>query len=883
MKTVTAALIAHVDAGKTTLAEALLHRAGVIRTAGRVDKGSTVMDSAAQERARGITVFTGEATFIYNDTRFQLLDAPGHLDLAGETERALWAADCAVLVISGAEGIQAGTLALWRFLRTLSLPVVLFVSKMDRSLRTREELIREIQSRLAPSCLPWEELKSPGESAAMLEEELLDRFLEGETLRRADALRLIRLGKAHPILFGSGLKEEGLEELLEVLRLLAADWPASGTPAGLVYKVDYDEKGTRLTHLKLLKGTLRPREEIRGGGPAGKIAQIRVYTGSRYEQVEELRGGSIAALTGLNGISPGEYLDSDDPRSARFSEPILEAVLELPDGPAPELAMPQLSQLREEEPSLRLRCDSASGQILVDLKGPIQAEILCSVIRERFGWEARIGTPRVLYRETVREEVEGVGHYEPLRHFAEVHLLLRPLPRGSGLRFVSEADPNRLPAHFQRLILSQLKEALPPGVLTGAELTDMEICLAGGKAHPKHTEGGDFRQAAQRALRQGLMQAREAGNAVLLEPYVRFQLQLPRDRVGRALADIRVRSGSAAEEENAEMALSGEAVLTGRGPLETFREYGLLLTSYTGGAGRFQLTPDGYDLCHNSSEVLDSSDYIPQADRSWPPESVFCTHGAGVAVAWDQVPKWMHLPFFKKDRRPPRPDAENGPGPGKKRRGEKSQLEEDAELEALMLREFGPIKRPLIAPSVQVGAEEEEKSWDLSGFDRYIVDGYNLIFCWEEMKAFATQGLEIARTQLIRRLENFAGYAGKEVLLVFDGYRVEGNPGEVLRFGDLTVMYTPEHETADMLIERYLAEKKTAAKGASGDKNSENALREAVVSNDNLIRLSAIRQGALRIRSEEFIAEVEGTARVMAHQLERGTHVIGSKIEGDCV
>ncbi|MBP5154663.1 MAG: NYN domain-containing protein [Lachnospiraceae bacterium] len=866
MKKITAALAAHVDAGKTTLAEAILHVCGAVRQPGRVDRGSAVMDFAPQERSRGITVFAGEAWVKRGETEIGLLDTPGHVDFSPETERVFAAADVCVLVISGLDGVQAHTHALWKLAERYGLPVIVFVSKMDTGRRSRTQLLAELAAGLSPACLPAEELLAPGEEAALLEESLLEKFLSGDALTEEDGRDLIRRRAAFPVLFGSGLREEGIDGLLELLEKLAPDWSdREAEPfSAVVSKISYDEKGTRLTHIKCLSGSIRPREEVPypDGRQAEKAAQIRRYTGSRFLQEEALAAGSIGVLTGLSLSRAGDHLGREGAGQPGFFEPVMRYSLVLPEKLAPEQAMPQLKRLSEEDPSLGLRYEPALQTIYLNLMGPVQGEIVVSLIRERFGWDVRLEQGQILYKETVTAPVEGVGHYEPLRHYAEVHVALRPLPRGSGTVYRDGDGGRFLPGDMRRLILGQLWQKRHRGVLTGSPLTDTEITLLGGRFHEKHTEGGDFRESAWRAVRQGLMRAREQGKCALLEPYVRFEIRTPPERTGRVLSEIRSRFGTAAEDGASE----GLALVAGRAPLACFQDFAAFLAAVTGGRGRLKTEPDGYDLCHNTEEVTAGTRYRPEADRENPPDSVFCMHGAGFAVLWDQVPRYMHLPYLLKAEQAPGTDGEQaetaGPfaadgaapdrvpaGSGREvpddRRSAAGSAFSDSELEAIMLREFGPIKRPVISGTVRRFTEGPAPARRReAAAEEYVVDGYNLIFAWEELKQFSEQGLDFAREQLERRLQNFAAFTGRKILLVFDGYRVRKNPGSLEARPPLEIVYTAENETADMHIERYLAQrgKKEAA---------------VVVSNDNLIRVSTIRSGGLRLSCENFIEEYD--------------------------
>ncbi|MBQ5953533.1 MAG: NYN domain-containing protein [Lachnospiraceae bacterium] len=853
MKKISFALAAHVDAGKTTLAEALLHACGAVREPGRVDKGSAALDTGTQEKSRGITVFAGEASLRWKDAELNLLDTPGHVDFSPETERVLAAADAAVLVISGLDGVQAHTHSLWKLLEKRSLPVLLFVSKMDAGRRTQEELLKDLRDSLSEAVLPAAELLSPGEEAALLDESLLERLLAGEALTAEDGLSLIRERKAYPVFFGSGLKEQGVVPLLDLLAQLAPDTAAAGQEAfgAIVYKISYDEKGNRLTHLKCLSGELAPRDLI--GYPDGrnseKLTQIRRYTGSRYTQEELLSAGSIAAVTGLAESRSGDAIGcAGQKEGGLFFAPVMRFTLHLPDGLKPEQALLQLKKLEEEDPSLRLCYAPALEKITADLMGPVQGEVLIETVKERFGWTICLEQGKVLYRETLSAPVEGVGHYEPLRHYAEVHLAIRPLPRGSGIVYRDEDKGRFLAGDMRRLILGQLAQKKHKGVLTGSELADVEIALLGGRFHEKHTEGGDFREAAWRAVRQGLMQACREGKTQLLEPYLAFTISVPPDKTGRVLGDIQARSGRA--EQTGEE--DGLAVIIGRAPYALMQDYAALLASFTRGRGRMQARQDGYDLCHNTEEVVRDAAYNAAADREDPPDSVFCRNGGGFSVPWDKVPELMHLPYLAYDPNRAQGGSRSG-GDGSAQARLRAPQGTDEELEAIMLREFGPIKRPAVSSRTEVWNSDEpwREPVKLDGPQEMIVDGYNLIFAWPELKEAAEKSLDLARERLEVMLQSYAAFTGRKILLVFDGWRVAGNAGSEEEKAPLTIIYTAENETADMAIEKELSARQA----------EKNRAMPVVVSNDNLIRLAVIRTGGLRLDCASFTEEYREAMR----------------------
>ena len=837
-KQLTLGLLAHVDAGKTTLAEAILYTTGKLRQPGRVDRGDTAMDTHELERSRGITIFLSQAQFRLGDWTVSLLDTPGHVDFSSETERVLQVLDGAILVISGLDGVQAHTRTLWRLLEHYRVPVYIFVTKMDFARRSREDLLAELQRELSPACLAY---GSPAltEQAAMGSEELLEDYLETGALPQGAAARSVQSRQVFPCWFGSGLKLDGVEDFLLGMEecFLPRTWPEAF--GARVFKISHDPQGNRLTWLKLTGGRLKVKDSIRVGDTAEKVDQIRLYTGNRFLPAESALPGGICAVTGLSRTREGQGLGIEHLGSAPKLEPVMRYRILLPEGEDPVTMLRKLRQLEEEDPQLRLEYDTALGEIGVSLMGEVQAEILKSLIARRFGVEVRLDRGRVLYKETIAGKVEGVGHYEPLRHYAEVHLILEPLPRGSGLQFASACSEDALDRNWQRLILTHLGEKTHLGVLTGSPITDMRITLAAGRAHLKHTEGGDFRQATYRAVRQGLMQAR----GVLLEPWYAFRLELPPEQLGRAIYDIRARHGT--------LESPGEAgdmvLLRGRAPVTELNGYAAQVAAYTGGRGRLTLEQDGYDLSPDPEAAIEAVGYDPERDTENTPDSVFCAHGGGFNVKWDRVKDYMHLESCLKEPRPavPRLNRQN------------LQIDEK-ELEAILLREFGPIRRPQYRrpPSAAAGAAEPvvlqpKKLW-------YIVDGYNVIFAWEDLRSLAEQELADAREKLMRLLVNFAAYTRYEVVLVFDGYRVPQNRGEKLDYHGIRVVYTEENETGDAYIERLVHEI---------GKNEQ----VRVVTSDGLIRLAAARTGLLRLSAGDFEEEVSRVSRELGELLKKQT------------
>ena len=841
-KRITAGILAHVDAGKTTLSEALLYRAGMLRKLGRVDHRDTFLDTHALERDRGITIFSKQARIHTDELELTLLDTPGHADLSGETERSIAAMDMAILVISGTDGVQAHTETLWSLLLRSRVPTFIFVTKMDASRLSREELMEDIQTCLDEGCVPFP-VADP-EALAVLDEAALEAYMETGTVSDEEITRLIRARKLFPVCFGSGLRLEGVDEFLSLLTKYAPEPPRPAIFGARVYKIGRDAQAGRLTYMKLTGGTLSVRDTLRYRGVSGEIleekaAQLRLYSGAKFETVQSVSAGDVVAVTGLSETRPGQGLGAEPDGETPLLTPALGYRIDLPAGVDARTVLPKLRQLEEEEPLLHVVWQPNLGEIQAQLMGPLQTDVLVSLIRERFDLDVTVGTGRILYRETIAAPVEGVGHFEPLRHYAEVHLLLEPGEPGSGLIFASAVSEDDLDLNWQRLILTHLAEKEHLGVLTGSPLTDVKITLIAGRAHLKHTEGGDFRQATYRAVRQGLMKAQN----VLLEPYYRFRLEVPFDLVGRAISDIQAMGGTHDAPEEA----GGRMVLTGTAPVSAMANYMTEVAAYTRGRGRFSCRVAGYQPCQNAEAVIAERAYDPEADLENTPDSVFCAHGAGIIIKWRDVGEYMHLDtgFGKAS-----PSSEPQP---RLRRGNLDI--DEKELAAIMEREFGPVRQNLYIPPRTVSAPEPPPPAPKAP-ERIIVDGYNLIFAWEELKALAAENLDLGRSKLIDALINYQSYTGSEVVLVFDAYRVPGGVGAKYTEGPLHIVYTKENETADMYIERLVDEI---------GKNE--AVR--VVTSDSLVRLGALRSGVLRTSSKEFIAEVDQVRARIAEAMAR--------------
>ena len=826
-------ILAHVDAGKTTLSEAMLYLSGKLKTLGRVDHRDSFLDTHSLERQRGITIFSKQAILPLGEGSLTLLDTPGHVDFSAEAERTLRVLDCAVLVISGTDGVQAHTETLWKLLERYRVPTFLFITKMDLPGPGREALMGELTARLSGHCVDFgaqgdERL----ESVALCDEGAMEEYLSDGAIGAETIRGLIADRKLFPCFFGSGLKTEGVQELLDALAQYAPRPEYGPDFAARVYKISRDAQGNRLTWLKVTGGSLRVRSLLRYSDAAGeaveeKISQLRLYSGTKYETAEEIGAGWVCAALGLSATRPGQGLGAEADAEAAVLEPVMSYRLRLDKGTDPMLLLPKLMQLDQEDPQLHVVWNAQAGEISVQLMGKIQAEIFKSLVMERFDTEIELDAGRILYRETIKNTVEGVGHFEPLRHYAEVHLLLEPLPAGSGLSFDSIVPEDALDRNWQRLILTHLNEKQHRGVLTGAPITDMRITLAAGKAHLKHTEGGDFRQATYRAVRQGLMQA----ESVLLEPWYSFALEVPAEQIGRAITDVRAMNGtfSSPEEHGEFLRLEGAA------PAVKLTNYMEELVAWSHGRGRLSLTPCGYRPCAEQKRIVEEIGYEPERDEDNPADSVFCSHGAGVNIRWNEVPDYMHLESVLKPKR-----EDSAPQPIQRWR---SLSIDERELEAIMEREFGPIRRPEYRAR-QLNAAVNEVS-QLSNRKEYIiVDGYNLIFAWDELKALAAERLDLARERLMDILSGYAGFTGAKLVLVFDGFRTPGNPGSRTEYHNISVAFTRDGETGDAYIERLVNEI---------GKNY--AVR--VVTSDNLIRVSALRSGVLRCSSGEFKGEAE--------------------------
>ena len=844
MKQLCIGIVAHVDAGKTSLTEAMLYRAGVLRKLGRVDHGDAFLDTNSIERDRGITIFSKQARLTLGTTQLQLVDTPGHVDFSAETERALQILDCAILVISGTDGIQAHTRTLWRLLERYHVPTVVFLNKMDLPGADKAALLAQLRDQLSGGCvdfsLPPAQLHE--EAAALGDEALLERYLERGSLTEAELSHLVGQRQLIPCWFGSALRDQGVDALLDGLaRYVPA--PEYGSRFGaLVYKVSRDGQGTRLTWLKVTGGVLKVKDILSNRRPgleesalwSDKADQLRLYSGDKYELTEAAPAGTLCAVTGLSHARPGDALGAQAALPAPALEPVLTCQVLFDRDP--HTVLPLLRQLEEEDPQLHLCWQEQTGQFFLQVMGEVQLEVLTRMARERFGLELSFGPGAILYRETIAAPVIGIGHFEPLRHYAEVHLLLEPAPRGSGLTFVSACSTDQLDLNWQRLVLTHLAEREHPGVLTGSPITDMKITLIAGRAHDKHTEGGDFRQATYRAVRQGLMQA----ESILLEPWYDFRLEVPAAQVGRAMSDLE-RMGA---QYDPPAAAGEETVLTGRAPVAALRDYPRQVAAYTRGLGRLQYSPGGYRPCADQQAVTAALAYDPERDAANPSGSVFCDHGSGTVVDWRKVPAMAHVDSGLRLDAPVRQQS----APPAPRSAPASGLAGEKELMSIFEQTYGKVERRSFQPQRPPARRELADSYSIReqqlGPDYLLVDGYNIIFAWPELQPVARDNLDAARKMLLDILANYRAFRGGEIILVFDAYKVKGNPGSLEKTEGVYVAYTKEAQTADAYIER-----------ATYDLARQHRVR--VATSDGPEQLIILGHGALRLSALQLRQEIE--------------------------
>ena len=841
-------LLAHVDAGKTTLAESLLYHTGAIRKMGRVDHQNAFLDTYELERARGITIFSKQAGFTLGDREVVLLDTPGHVDFSAEMERTLQILDYAVLIIGGTDGVQGHVETLWRLLRQYKIPVFLFINKMDQDGANSAEILKELQSRLDEKCIdftasqPQEEFM---ENLAMCDETVLETYLEEGEISKEQVRELIARRKVFPCYFGSALKSQGIQEFLEGLETYTKvpDYP--DTFGAKVYKISRDEKGSRLTHMKITGGSLKVKQVLSGEDWEEKADQIRIYSGAGFEAVKEVPAGGVCAVTGLTRTHAGQGLGIEQTSGEPLLIPVLNYEIQLPEECDVHQMFLKLRQLEEEEPELHIVWNPQLNEIHAQVMGEVQIEILKNMIQERFGISVEFGSGNIVYKETIEEPVEGTGHFEPLRHYAEVHLLLEPGEQGSGLEFAVSCSEDMLDKNWQRLILTHLEEKAHKGVLTGSDITDMKITLVAGKAHLKHTEGGDFRQATYRAVRQGLRKAR----SVLLEPVYEYRLEVPSDMVGRAMTDIQKMYGTFQGPE-----IEGEmSVLTGVAPVVTMGGYQSEVTAYTRGRGRLSCTLKGYQPCHNAEEVIEAAGYEPDADMENPTGSVFCAHGAGFVVNWDEVDTYAHIQTeLGLEETEQETVLQTQPAQPYKSFDE-IRLDQE-ELEEIFTRTYGPIRRERNAfqktsRTVTAPASPRKSKPKEPEKEYLLVDGYNIIFAWEDLNELAKVNIEGARNKLMDILCDYQGYKKCTLILVFDAYKVEGGQGSVQKYHNIHVVYTKEAETADQYIEKTVHEigKKYHVTVATSD-----ALEQVIILGQGADRLSArnLREEIQRMKEE---------------------------------
>lgn len=894
MKKLVVGILAHVDSGKTTLSEAMLYTAGKIRKLGRVDHKDAYLDTDVQERERGITIFSKQAVFTYDGMEITLLDTPGHVDFSAEMERTLQVLDYAILVINGMDGVQSHTDTLWKLLKRYEIPTFIFVNKMDMDGADKDAIFQNIRKKLDGDCVDFSS-GDRDEQIAMADERLLDTYLDSGTVETEDIIEAILDRKIFPCFWGSALKLSGVQELLDSMNAYMVMPAYNAEFGGRIFKISRDAKGERLTYMKVTGGNLKCREQIEG--TEGKVNQIRIYSGARYETVEEAPAGMVCAVTGLGETSAGQGVGCEQGNMFAGLEPVLSYKVSYPEDKDAVVVLRDIRQLEEEEPELHVEFAQETREIFVKVMGQVQLQVLTQIVKDRFGYLISFGMGRIIYKETLAEPVMGVGHFEPLRHYAEVHLLMEPLEPGSGMQFDTICSEDVLDKNWQRLILTHLEEKEYRGVLTGAPITDMKITVTAGRAHQKHTEGGDFRQATYRAVRQGLMM----GECRLLEPVYAFRLEIPTEMTGRAMNDITRMHGRFAQPE-----IEGEmSILTGTAPVATMQEYQQDVTAYTRGQGKLSCTLQGYEPCHNEDEVLAASTYDPELDMANPASSVFCAHGAGYIVDWYDVYDMMHVkedPGFALagmedvlrniTSEPAEADEDNRKRMARERQGTGVPVYDEKELEDIFVRTYGSNSR-------------ENAAYNKAGFNRYnksvseadwyvkkaaghgksktagaqtpavgsktadtgiarpgayrkqkgekeylLVDGYNVIFAWDDLKALATVNIDSARDKLIDVMSNYQGYVGCELILVFDAYKVKQNPGSITKHGNIHVVYTKEAETADMYIEKTTHE--------LGRK-----YKVTVASSDGLEQLIIMGQGALRMSSRGLREEVERVNQIL--------------------
>ena len=836
MKRITLGITAHVDSGKTTLAEAMLYRSGMIRRLGRVDNGSSALDTDSIERDRGITIFAHQAELNIGETHFSLLDTPGHIDFSAETERTMRVLDYAVLVISGTDGVQSHTVTLWKLLQRYEVPVFIFVNKMDLIGADRKAVLDSIRRRLSPDCVDFSGTYSEtAENCAVCGDDLMEKYLEG-SLSEGDIAGAVSQRRLFPCCFGSALKMDGVEGFMEVLDRYTLEPERENKFGAMVYKVSYDPKGSRLTHLKVTGGELRMREELSytaqdGTEVTGKVSSLRIYSGDKFRSSESCKAGEVCAVTGLPDTYAGLGIGSIPNSDRAYLEPVMTYTVVFPEGVNIYEALKDMRKLEDEDPQLHIVWSEQLREIQIQLMGAVQLEVLTRLISQRFGYDVSFTGGSVAYKETIRSAVEGVGHYEPLRHYAEVHVLIEPLERGEGIQFASDCPEDSLDRNWQRLILTHFEEKQHLGVLTGSPLTDVRYTLVAGRAHIKHTEGGDFRQATYRAIRQGVRSA----ESILLEPYYDYELELPSECVGRAISDLQRMSA----EFSAPESLGEVSVITGSAPVSELSGYQSEVIGYTRGRGRLTCTVAGYRECHNAEEVIAAEGYNCDEDTENSADSIFCAHGGGFLVKWNEVPDHMHLPF----RQNAASDEETPEVQNDRAARYVEKMVSDEELMAIFERTYGKLRtdprKSFRKTKTESSDNKPVKLPSYEGPDYLLVDGYNMIFAWDELKKTAEENLDAARGELINMMCNYQGYAGCELILVFDAYKVKGKHRDVEKYSNIYIVYTKEKETADSYIERVTHELSKKH-------------RVRVATSDGLEQIIILGNGAMRMSAAEF-------------------------------
>ncbi|WP_303820420.1 translation factor GTPase family protein [Ruminococcus flavefaciens] len=846
MKNVIIGITAHVDSGKTTLAEAMLYTSGAIRSLGRVDRGNSTLDTNSIERERGITIFSSQAEFTVDDTMFTLLDTPGHVDFSAETERTMQVLDYAVLVISGTDGVQSHTTTLWKLLRKYNIPVFVFVNKMDLIGADKAHLIDRLRKELSDRCVDFTgDFDNIDEDCATCCEELMEQFIEAGSLSKESISAAIENRQIFPCFFGSALKMQGVEEFISVLCRYTSGKAYGESFGAKVYKISYDAKGSRLTHMKITGGVLKMRDDMSYSDQDGnvvnaKVSSIRFYTGEKFRTSESAEAGMVCAVTGLTGTYAGQGIGAENDSDEAALEPVMTYRVSLPEDKNVYEALKELRILEDQDPQLHILWNEQNREIHIQLMGAVQTEVLTKLIADKFGFDIQFMDGAVTYRETIRDTVEGVGHYEPLRHYAETHILLEPLPQGSGIVIDTVCPEDELDRNWQRLILTHVKEKTHLGVLTGSPVTDIKMTLVKGKAHLKHTEGGDFRQATYRAIRQGLRMA----ESVLLEPYYDYELEVPTENVGRAISDLQRMCASFDTPET----IGESSVIRGSAPVAEMNSYQADIIAYTHGKGKLSLSLGGYKECHNADEVISSIGYSADNDTENSADSVFCSHGAGYLVKWNEVYDHMHLPLSLDEN-------EDDEAPEARKNKAQRFIEKavsDEELMEIFERTYGKINRdPHKAFKKTKAVSIDDKKVRLpkyEGPDYLLVDGYNIIFAWDDLKKIAGDNLDAARGELINRMCNYQGYAGCELILVFDAYRVKGKHREVEKYCNINIVYTKESETADSYIER-----------VSHELSKKHKVR--VATSDGLEQMIILGNGAMRISATEFRKRYEAAER----------------------